>query len=79
MAYVVGGTMSGWRQVNNQWVQYSDNFSYTYVRLCKLLLDEEDIKSVALVMYHELIHMVSTVGDQGGVYGKLGAHQLAQV
>jgi len=74
MAYVTAWTQSSGRWVNGQ-IQWTEKYnSNTWVRACPLLLNESDDVSAGLVWYHELIHMVSKVGDASGTYSKLGAH-----
>jgi hypothetical protein len=65
MAYV-----TSWNYLNDDETSYNG----TFVRLCNDLLNEPDLVQFGLVLYHELIHMVSHVGDAEGAYGKLGAH-----
>ena len=51
----------------------------TWVRLCPLwwTLGPEDALTAGFVVYHELVHMVSTVGDGYGGYSKSAGVELA--
>ena len=50
----------------------------TYIRLCPTFFDEEDDTSLGLTLFHEIIHMISGVGDVDGAYEKYSAVVLAE-
>jgi hypothetical protein len=55
-----------------------DLVNSTFIRMCPSLLEEEDDTQIGLALFHELIHMVSGVGDVDGTYEKLSSVVLAE-
>jgi hypothetical protein len=71
IAYVMSGVYGDW--------ETGTLSESTWMRLCPTMLDSSNEEEFGLVIYHELIHMVSYAGDADGGYNKLGAHRLAQI
>lgn len=71
IAYVMSGVYGDWETG-----LLSES---TWMRLCPAMFEGDNEEAWGLVIYHELIHMVSYAGDAEGGYTKLGAHRIAQI
>lgn len=52
-------------------------YNTTWMRLCPALMAKSDLLEVGFILYHELIHMVSHVGDADVGYAKESLVYLA--